>query len=72
MKMRLVSLILGFLACVPVASPADQNVQARFEKSLKDAKSVSNVEIYWLDTLWISDPEGLKALKVKVFSRTFQ
>jgi len=72
MKMRLVSLILGFLGCVPIASSADQNVQARFEKSLKDAKSISNVEIDWLDTLWINDPEGLKALKVKVFSRTFQ
>jgi len=47
-------------------------VQARFEKSLKDAKSSSNVELDWLDTLWINDPKGLKALNAKVFSRTIQ
>jgi len=45
MKMRLLSLILGLLACWPLVSFADQDLQARFEKSLKDAKSISKVEI---------------------------
>lgn len=70
--MRLVSLILGFLACWPLASIADQDLQARFEKSLKDAKSISNVEIDWLDTFSLKDPEALKYQKANVFSRTFQ
>lgn len=72
MKERLASLILAFLACWPLVSFADQDLQARFEKSLKDVKSISNVEIDWLDTLWVNDPEALKSLNVKVFSRTFQ
>src|ERR1039458_778495 len=72
MQMRLLSLILGFVSWLPLASLADQNLQARCEKSLKDAKSLSNVEVVWLDTLWINDPEVLKALNVKEFSRTMQ
>jgi thiol-disulfide isomerase/thioredoxin len=70
--MRLRSLILGVSACLPLACFGAQDVQARFEKSLKDAKSISNIEIHWLDTLWINDTEGLKALNAEVFSRTFQ
>ena len=70
--MRLGSLFLGLSACLPLASSADQNLQARFEKSLKDAKVISNVEIDCLDTLWINDPAALKTLNVKEFSRTFQ
>jgi len=72
MKIRLVSLILGFLACLPLASGADHEVQVRFEKSLKVAKTISNVQIEWLDTLWINDPAALMALNATVFSRTFE
>jgi hypothetical protein len=69
MKMRLLSLILGLSACLPLASSGAQDVQARFEKSLKDAKSLGNVEIEILDTLWM--PQGLGTNKGE-YSRTFQ
>jgi hypothetical protein len=72
MKMHLSSFILGLSVCLPLASSGDQDVQARFEKSLQDAKSIANVEIDWLDTYSLKDPEGLKALNVEVFSRTVQ
>jgi hypothetical protein len=44
-------------------SSVSQDVQARFEKSLKDAKSIGSVEIEILDTFWLS---------VGDFSRTFE
>lgn len=74
MKRRLVLLVLTALALLPLACAADQNLQARFEKSLKDAKDISNVEIKWIDTLWIGDPESVKLLdaNAKEFSRTFE
>jgi hypothetical protein len=72
MKKRATFLILEFLACWPLVSFGDQTLQARFEKSLENAKSISNVEIVWLDTLSIKDPTALKALNVKEFSRTGQ
>jgi thiol-disulfide isomerase/thioredoxin len=70
MQMRLIFLMLGFATWLPFGSFADQDLQARFEKSVKDAKSIPNVELDWLDTLWISDPAVLKNLNAKVFSRT--
>jgi len=73
MKERIASLILAFWACWPLASYGDQNLHARFEKSLKDANSISNVELDWLDTFTVKDdPEALKALNVNEFSRTVQ
>ena len=50
MKVRLVSFFLGVVACLPLASSADQDVQARFEKSLKYARSLTNVEIQMIET----------------------
>lgn len=74
MKLRLILLFVTALTSLPLAYAADQNIQARFEKSLKDAKAISNVEIKWVDTLWIGDPAGLKVLDpdAKEFSRTFE
>jgi hypothetical protein len=63
------------LACQLLVSSADQDVQARFEKSLSDAKSLPGVEIEYLDTLSITNPAFLKMLKTsngKGYSRTFQ
>jgi hypothetical protein len=70
MNVRLVPLIVGLLACLPLARSADQDVQARFEKSMNDAKSLVNVEIEFFDTVCIKDPAWLKGSKA--FSRTFQ
>jgi thiol-disulfide isomerase/thioredoxin len=67
--MRLLSLNAGILACLPLACLGDPDIQARFEKSLKDAKSISNVEIEILDTLWM--PHGIGTNEAP-FSRTFQ
>jgi hypothetical protein len=72
MKKGLATLSMAFLALWPFSSSADQDVQARFEKSLNDTKSIPNVEIEWLDTLTLQDPAMLKAMNGKVFSRTFQ
>jgi hypothetical protein len=72
MKKELASLGLAFLAFCPFSSSADQDLQARFEKSLSDAKSISNLEIEWLDTLTLQHPPAIIATNGKVFSRTFQ
>ena len=72
MKKRLATLSMAFLAFWTFSSSADQDVQARFEKSLNDAKSISNVEIEWLDTLTLQHPPAIISTNGKVFSRTFQ
>jgi hypothetical protein len=71
MKKRLATLSMAFLAFWPFSSSADQDVQARFEKSLNGAKSISNVEIEWLDTLTLQHPPAIISTNGKVFSRTF-
>lgn len=67
-------ILLAFLACLPFSNYAGQDLQSRFEASLKNARAITNVEIEFLDTLSIQDPAGLKVLKVNkpVFSRTSQ
>ena len=62
-----------WLVCLP-GSRGDQNAQARFDKSLKDATSLTKVEIEWLDTLYIRDPATLKVLNIskESFLRTFK
>jgi thiol-disulfide isomerase/thioredoxin len=74
MKIQLAASILALLVCRPLGSSADQNVQARFEKSLKDIKALSSLELEYLDTLCIKDPAALKVLKVntETFARTVQ
>ena len=58
MKIQRVSVILGLFACLPLVSSADQDVQARFEKSLKDARALTNVEIQMLGTsIYPASPE---------------
>jgi thiol-disulfide isomerase/thioredoxin len=69
LKMRLVLLMLGLFVSLPLASSGGQDIQARFEKSLRDAKSLPNVEIEFLDTLWM--PHGRSDNKAP-FSRTVQ
>jgi hypothetical protein len=67
MKTQRVSVILGLIACLPFVSSADQDVQARFEKSIKDARSLTNVEIQMLETsMYPASP------KERDFSSTFQ
>jgi hypothetical protein len=65
-------LIFGFLLCWPLYGSADQQVQARFEKSLKDARSLSNVEIEWLDELWMDSVPSLRGPNITPHTRTFQ
>jgi thiol-disulfide isomerase/thioredoxin len=75
MEKRLASLLLAFLAGCPLASFADQDLQARFEKSLNDARSITNVEIQMLDTLWLNEAIGSKDSKLFIpagLSRTVQ
>ncbi len=69
MRERLIPLVLAAFACLPLASSADQDAQARFENSLRNAKSLSNVEVHWRDTLWIKELD-LKAVNLQDFSRT--
>src|ERR1700744_3841669 len=74
MKPQLLLVILGCLASWPCVSFGGQDLQARFEKSLKDVRSITNVEIEWLDTLTLKAPEMLKGMKINKpeFSRTCQ
>jgi hypothetical protein len=66
-SLQRVSVILGLFACLPLTSSANQDVQARFEKSLKDARALTNVEVQMLETLiYPSSP------KERDFSSTFQ
>jgi hypothetical protein len=53
--------------------PAGQNLQYQFQAALKAARSLTNVEVTFLDTLSIQDPAGLKALNVEKgeYSRMF-
>ena len=69
-----VLLIFGFFVCWQLNSFAEQGLQSRFEKSVKDLKAISTLEASWLDTMSIEDPEALKSINVRkgVFSRTFQ
>src|ERR1035437_10684089 len=61
------SFALVLAASLPLVSFADQDVQARFEKSLKDARSLTNVEIQMLETsIYPASP------KERDFSSTFQ
>jgi hypothetical protein len=61
------SLALVLAASLPLVSFAAQDVQARFEKSLKDARSLTNVEIQMLETA--AYPASPKETD---FSSTFQ
>jgi thiol-disulfide isomerase/thioredoxin len=74
MHAQLPSLILTLLVFWPRCSYGGQDLQVRFDTSLKNARSITNVEIEFLDTLSIQDPTVLKVLNVNQpeFSRTFQ
>ena len=69
---RNVRCLLILLACLPVLVFANPDLQARFEKSLKAVKPLSNVEIVWQEALWSNDPHVLELLHVKEFSRILQ
>ncbi len=71
MRTGIVALLL-IAVCCPHQVRGDQDVEARFRKSLDEAKALSNIELVWLDTLCVTDPEGLKVMGVKEFTRTFQ
>ncbi len=72
MNMRLVLLLQGFLACLPLVSSADQDVQARFEKSLSEARHLPNFEIEWLDAYTNYENPVLHATTDRPFWRIFQ
>jgi hypothetical protein len=71
MNMRL--LVLALVGWLTLTSAATTEVQSRFENSLRAASSTSRVEVEWLDTLWIRDPQALKAMRVNegAFTRVF-
>jgi len=62
------------LCFLPLATLADQDVQARFETSLKNARSFTNVEMQMIDTLWLKSVVVSKDPKSAMpgFTRTFQ
>jgi hypothetical protein len=64
--------LLTLIVFSQLFSRADQDIQARFERSLKAVKSIPGIEISWSDMLSIKDPMMLKGLRVKTneFSRT--
>ena len=70
MQMRLVRLLPALLVCLPAVGFAGEDVQVRLEKSLRDASSLTNVEIEFLDTLWM--PKGIWGTNQTPFSRTLQ
>ncbi len=72
MKSKPAFIFLGVVVCWPVGGHADQNLQARFRAALKDVRSVTNVEVKWLDTAWFGGPALLRVVGVKQLSRTFQ
>ena len=55
MRLRSASLILVVLSGLVKTCVRGQEVQARLEKSLSDARSISNVEVRMVDVLWIKD-----------------
>jgi hypothetical protein len=65
----LVALIGSVASCV-----GGQDLEARLEKSLRDASSISNVEVRMVDVLWIKDYSLLegKPSDGVAFSRTFE
>lgn len=65
------SIILGVLGFLPATGFSGEDVQARFEKSLRAARSFSNIEIEMLDTIWIKHP-GFHGPKDPEFYRTFE
>lgn len=75
MRLGLTKLMfLAFLAGGLAARAENPTVQARFDKSLREVRSIPKVEIQFLDTLCITDPDLLKQLKVNgaTFTRTFR
>lgn len=73
MKLK-ISIVLILASFIPLNCLANTNVQARFERSLKDAMSLTNYEIHWLDYLYMPDPANSKSTKVipPHLSRTFE
>lgn len=74
MKTRLLYLMLVLVGSQPLTGAADQDVQSRFEHSLRAAKSLSRVQIEWLDTLWLRQFPALNATRTnqEPFARTFR
>jgi len=61
--------VLACLMCWSFTSRAEEDLQARFEKSLNNLKSLTNVDIEFLDTYW--SPTGSSNPKTP-FCRTVQ
>lgn len=53
--MKLFSILLFFLL-VPFAAMCGSDVRARFSKTLQDAKSLTNFDLVWLDSMRTPDP----------------
>jgi hypothetical protein len=57
--MKRINLVLYFLLSAAVMARGGQDMQARFKKSLEAARSISAIEIRFLDTMWAKDaPPG--------------
>ncbi len=65
---RLALLLAALSVCLPVSSFAAPDVQARYEKALMDAQSLTNFEIEFLDTLCL--PHGMSPSNQAPFYRT--
>lgn len=72
MRVRLISIVVMLLTSLPIAGYGSSGAGARFEKSLRDIKSIPAVEVEWVDTFWLCDPKQLKFMGCKEFSRTVE
>ena len=72
MKIQLPLLTVIIMVLLPQCSLANESIQERFNNSLSNIDSITNVELDWIDTLSVQDPEILKFMGAKKFVRTFE
>ena len=73
MKTRLLYLMLVLVGSQPLTGATGQDIKSRFDHSLRAAKSLSRVQIEWLDTLWIREFPAFNATRTnqEPFARDF-
>lgn len=72
MKIKLVLSVIFLVGHLSRPCWASENIQSRFDNSLRNIKSIANVQIDWQDTLSVQDPAVLELIKSKTYVRTFQ
>ena len=74
MRAKLVLFIAAYVLCCSLSTLADQDVRARFEKSLAEARHLTNYnyEIVWTDAYTNYDESLLHTTTERPFWRIFQ